>query len=96
VNGRHGSEHEQKHYVIASSLRVVLEQTVLELGRWLDEESDEGNLCLAGVSTWQSSIEGALPGWSCHVVQTISVRTVESYFLSQHKAPRYKNVGEKK
>jgi hypothetical protein len=64
VNGKHGSEHEQKHYVITSSLRVVLEQTVLGLVRWLHEESDVGELCLAGVSAWQSSIHGALPGWS--------------------------------
>ncbi|HEY7315679.1 MAG TPA: carbamoyltransferase C-terminal domain-containing protein [Gemmataceae bacterium] len=43
-----GGEIEQKHYDIASSLQVVLEETVLELARWLHEESKEADLCLAG------------------------------------------------
>ncbi|HEY7154787.1 MAG TPA: carbamoyltransferase C-terminal domain-containing protein [Gemmataceae bacterium] len=43
-----GAEIEQKHFDIASSLQVVLEETVLELARWLYEESKESNLCLAG------------------------------------------------
>jgi carbamoyltransferase len=43
-----GGEIEQRHYDIASSLQVVLEETVLELARWLHEESKEDDLCLAG------------------------------------------------
>jgi carbamoyltransferase len=43
-----GGEIEQKHYDIASSLQVVLEETVLELARWLHEASGESDLCLAG------------------------------------------------
>jgi carbamoyltransferase len=43
-----GAEIEQKHYDIAASLQVVLEETVLELARWLHEESKETDLCLAG------------------------------------------------
>ncbi len=43
-----GAEFEQKHYDIASSLQVVLEETVLELARYLHEESKESDLCLAG------------------------------------------------
>ncbi len=43
-----GGEIEPKHYDIASSLQVVLEETVLELARWLREASKEEDLCLAG------------------------------------------------
>jgi carbamoyltransferase len=43
-----GAEIERKHYDIASSLQVVLEETVLELARWLHEETKEADLCLAG------------------------------------------------
>jgi carbamoyltransferase len=43
-----GGELEQRHYDIASSLQVVLEETVLELARWLHEETQEEDLCLAG------------------------------------------------
>ncbi len=43
-----GAEIEQKHYDIAASLQTVLEETVLELVRWLHEESKESDLCLAG------------------------------------------------
>jgi carbamoyltransferase len=43
-----GVEIEQKHYDIASSLQVVLEEAVLELARYLHEESKEADLCLAG------------------------------------------------
>ncbi|HZV06669.1 MAG TPA: carbamoyltransferase C-terminal domain-containing protein [Gemmataceae bacterium] len=43
-----GAEIEQRHYDIAASLQVVLEETVLELARWLHEESKETDLCLAG------------------------------------------------
>ncbi len=43
-----GAEIEQKHYDIAASLQVVLEETVLELARHLHEETKEADLCLAG------------------------------------------------
>jgi carbamoyltransferase len=43
-----GGELEQRHHDIAASLQVVLEETVLELARWLHEETHEENLCLAG------------------------------------------------
>jgi carbamoyltransferase len=43
-----GGELEQSHYDIAASLQVVLEETVLELARWLHEETQEEDLCLAG------------------------------------------------
>jgi carbamoyltransferase len=43
-----GAEIEQKHYDIAASLQVVLEETVLELARYLHEETKEADLCLAG------------------------------------------------
>jgi carbamoyltransferase len=43
-----GGEIEQRHYDIACSLQLVLEETVLELARWLREESKEDDLCLAG------------------------------------------------
>jgi carbamoyltransferase len=43
-----GSKLEQRHYDIAASLQVVLEETVLELARWLHEETQEDDICLAG------------------------------------------------
>jgi carbamoyltransferase len=43
-----GAEIEQKHFDIAASLQVVLEETVLELARYLHEATKETNLCLAG------------------------------------------------
>ncbi|HTU23221.1 MAG TPA: carbamoyltransferase C-terminal domain-containing protein [Gemmataceae bacterium] len=43
-----GAAIEPKHYDIAASLQVVLEETVLELARWLHEETKETALCLAG------------------------------------------------
>jgi carbamoyltransferase len=43
-----GGEIEQKHYDLAASLQVVLEETVLELARSLHEETKESDLCLAG------------------------------------------------
>lgn len=39
---------EKRHYDIASSLQVVLEETVLELVRWLHRESKADKLCMAG------------------------------------------------
>jgi carbamoyltransferase len=43
-----GGPLEQRHYDIAHSLQVVLEESVLELARWLHRETGEDNLCLAG------------------------------------------------
>ena len=39
---------EQRHYDIAHSLQVVLEDTVLELAGWLHGQAGSDNLCLAG------------------------------------------------
>ena len=38
----------EHHFNIAHSLQLVLEETVLELARWLHKETGEENLCLAG------------------------------------------------
>lgn len=43
-----GGPVEQRHYDIAHSLQVVLEETVLELAQWLHAETKTENLCLAG------------------------------------------------
>src|SRR5262245_8567809 len=43
-----GGSLEQRHYDIAHSLQVVLEETVLELVRWLNEVTSVDALCLAG------------------------------------------------
>jgi carbamoyltransferase len=43
-----GAEVEQKHYDIAHSLQVVLEETVLKTARWLHQATRADNLCLAG------------------------------------------------
>jgi carbamoyltransferase len=43
-----GGPLDQHHYDIAHSLQVVLEETVLELARWLHRTSGEERLCLAG------------------------------------------------
>ncbi len=43
-----GGPMEQRHYDIASSLQVALEETVLELAAWLYEAAGSDNLCLAG------------------------------------------------
>jgi carbamoyltransferase len=43
-----GGPLEQRHYDVAHSLQVVLEETVLELARWLHQESGCADLCLAG------------------------------------------------
>jgi carbamoyltransferase len=45
---RRGEPLEQRHYDIAHSLQVALEETVLEIVSWLHEASGEENLCLAG------------------------------------------------
>ena len=43
-----GAPLEQRHFDIASSLQLVLEETVLDLANWLSETSHEEKLCLAG------------------------------------------------
>jgi carbamoyltransferase len=43
-----GSAVEERHYDLAASLQVVLEETVLELGSWLYRETKSPRLCLAG------------------------------------------------
>ncbi len=43
-----GGPLEQRHYDIAYSLQVVLEETVLELVRWLHRTTGQKNLALAG------------------------------------------------
>ncbi len=43
-----GAAIEQKHFDIARSLQVVLEETVLELAGWLADASGEPRLCMAG------------------------------------------------
>ena len=43
-----GGPLEQHHFDIAHSLQVVLEETVLDLARWLHATTGERDLCLAG------------------------------------------------
>jgi carbamoyltransferase len=43
-----GGEITQKHYDIASSLQVVLEETVIELAQWLHQKTGCKDLCMAG------------------------------------------------
>ncbi len=43
-----GEPFEQRHYDIAHSLQVVLEETVMELVSWLYSVTGEENLCMAG------------------------------------------------
>ena len=43
-----GGPVEQRHYDIAHSLQVVLEETVLDLAHWLHSASGRRNLCMAG------------------------------------------------
>jgi carbamoyltransferase len=45
---RKGEPFEQRHYDIAHSLQVALEETVLEIVSWLHEATREENLCIAG------------------------------------------------
>jgi carbamoyltransferase len=45
---RHGGPITQLHYDIAQSLQAVLEETGLEIARWLREVAGSSNLCLAG------------------------------------------------
>src|SRR5438876_264822 len=43
-----GGPLEQRHYDIAHSLQIVLEETALELARWLYQATHADNLCMAG------------------------------------------------
>ena len=43
-----GGPLEQRHFDVAHSLQVVLEDTVIELARWLHEASGSDDLCMAG------------------------------------------------
>jgi carbamoyltransferase len=43
-----GSEFTQDHMNVASSLQIVLEETVLHMVEWLHQESGADNLCMAG------------------------------------------------
>ncbi len=43
-----GGPLEQRHYDIAHSLQVALEEAVLELAGWLHQKTGSDNLCLAG------------------------------------------------
>jgi carbamoyltransferase len=45
---RRGAELEARHYDIAHSLQVVLEESVLQLARWLHKATGADDLCLAG------------------------------------------------
>jgi carbamoyltransferase len=45
---RPGDLFEQRHYDIAHSLQAVLDETVLELARWLHRAANTDDLCLAG------------------------------------------------
>jgi carbamoyltransferase len=43
-----GGTLEQRHFDIAASLQVTLEESVLEMTRWLHEQTGGENLCMAG------------------------------------------------
>lgn len=45
---RRGGPLEARHFDIAHSLQIVLEETTLDIARWLHERSGEDTLCLAG------------------------------------------------
>ncbi|HVW36609.1 MAG TPA: carbamoyltransferase N-terminal domain-containing protein, partial [Pirellulales bacterium] len=45
---RRGGPLDQRHYDIASSLQVALEDAVVELSRWLHSATRRANLCMAG------------------------------------------------
>jgi carbamoyltransferase len=45
---RRGGPVEQRHYDIAHSLQVVLEEAVLQIARWLHKATGADDLCLAG------------------------------------------------
>jgi carbamoyltransferase len=43
-----GAPLEQRHFDLAHSLQTVLEETVIELARWLKQRTGADNLCMAG------------------------------------------------
>jgi carbamoyltransferase len=43
-----GAAMEQRHFDIARSLQLILEETVLKMTSWLQRETGERNLCMAG------------------------------------------------
>ena len=43
-----GAQFGEHHFNIARSLQLVLEETVIELARWLKRETGSDNLCMAG------------------------------------------------
>jgi carbamoyltransferase len=43
-----GAEMEQRHFDIARSLQFILEETVLKMTAWLQRETGQCNLCMAG------------------------------------------------
>ena len=45
---RRGGPLEQRHFDVARSLQVVLEETVLQLATWLHEQTRAADVCLAG------------------------------------------------
>jgi carbamoyltransferase len=45
---RRGEPIEQRHYDIAHSLQIVLEERVLALAEWLHDATGQSNLCMAG------------------------------------------------
>jgi carbamoyltransferase len=45
---RKGGPLDQRHYDIAHSLQVVLEDTVVDIARWLHDATKTKNLCMAG------------------------------------------------
>ncbi|HZP56973.1 MAG TPA: carbamoyltransferase C-terminal domain-containing protein [Dehalococcoidia bacterium] len=45
---RRGEAFEQRHFDIAHSLQVVLEETVLEIAQWLHDATGAEDLCMAG------------------------------------------------
>ncbi len=50
----------QKHWDIACSAQKVLEDTVLDLLRWLHKETGEDNLCMAGGVAFNSVMNGRI------------------------------------
>jgi carbamoyltransferase len=50
----------EKHFNIAHSLQLVLQERIIELARWLSEETRGGNLCLAGGVALNCVLNGRL------------------------------------
>jgi carbamoyltransferase len=50
----------QRHWDIAASAQKVLEETALRMIRWLHQETDEANLCLAGGVAFNSVMNGRI------------------------------------